>query len=176
MRENSRTKKTDTRRLYDRNDCCSVGDRIPAKMCHVSAWSSASYAGYEILQPSRDWRITTNVVITHLSQFRSRCLNAAPKSILAFSGTDPQFAEFELARHLDKSVEGSRSLGRMCIGPVPGPPLNVWTALVPSAWVIGVVPFFLFEVITLWRWAIQCCRNSPGGFGVNFGSQEQRMV
>ena len=31
--------------------------------------------------------------------------------------------------------------------PVPGPPLRVWIALVPSAWVIGVLLFFLLEVI-----------------------------
>jgi hypothetical protein len=35
----------------------------------------------------------------------------------------------------------------MC--PVPGPPLKVWIALVPSAWVIGVLLFFLFEVIIM---------------------------
>jgi len=57
--------------------------------------------------------------------------------------------------------------------PVPGPPLKVWIALVPSAWDIGVLLFFLFEVINLWRWTISCCRNSPGRLGVNLGIQVQ---
>jgi hypothetical protein len=39
--------------------------------------------------------------------------------------------------------------------PVPGPPLKVWIALVPSAWVIGALLFFLLEVIIWWRWAIR---------------------
>jgi hypothetical protein len=58
-------------------------------------------------------------------------------------------------RVIFRQVEGSRSLGSMSKRPVPGPPVKVWIALVPSAWVIGVTPFLLFEAIIWWRRAIR---------------------